>query len=79
MPTQTEKQKKIVDILKHLPPEKVDEMLDFAEYLKKKAKPLQKAKKKAALKIPTFRLGHIARQAFDRSSLYGEYLDRKFD
>lgn len=79
MPIKVEKQKKIIDILGILPPEQVEEILDFAEYLKKKSKPLQKTKKKMPLKIPTFHLGHIAKEAFDRERLYGEYLDRKFD
>lgn len=80
MPMQVEKQRKIIDILGGLPPAKVDEIIDFAEYLKKKSKPAQKAKKKApGLKIPVFHLGHISKQAIDREKLYGEYLDRKFD
>jgi hypothetical protein len=80
MPLQVEKQRKIIDILGGLPPEKVDEIIDFAEYLKKKSKPAQKTKKKAlGLKIPVFHLGHISKQALDREKLYGEYLDRKFD
>lgn len=61
-------------------PGKIDEIIEFAEYLKKKSKPTQKAKKKApGLKIPVFHLGHISKQALDREKLYGEYLDRKFD
>lgn len=80
MPMQAAKQKKIMNILEALPPEKVEELIDFAVYLKKKTKPLQKAKKKTPhLRIPTFHLGHISRQALDRDKLYGEYLDRKFD
>ena len=79
MPIGVEKQKKVIDILRNLPPEKIDEIIDFAEYLKKKSKPLQKAKIKPPLKIPTFHLGRIAKQAFDREWLYGEYLDHKFD
>ena len=80
MPVQAEKQRKIIDILGGLPPEKVDEIIEFAEYLKKKSKPAPKAKKKApGLKIPVFHLGHISKQALDREKLYGEYLDRKFD
>ena len=80
MPVQVEKQKKIIDILGNLPDEKVDEIIDFAEYLKKKSTPLQKAKMKyRPLKIPAFHLGHIEKQAFDREKLYDDYLDRKFD
>ena len=47
MPTQTIKQKRVMNILEALPPEKLDEVIDFAEYLKKK-EPLQKAKRKHA-------------------------------
>ncbi len=79
MPIEVENQKKIIDILKSLSPEKIEEIIEFAEYLKKKSKLLQKTKKKPPLKIPTFHLGHIAKQAFDRERLYSEYLDRKFD
>lgn len=80
MPIQVEKQKKIMDILGSLPPEKLDEIIDFAEYLRGKKAPPRKAKKKAPrLKIPAFHLGHISKRAFDRDRLYREYLDRKFD
>lgn len=80
MPVQAEKQKKIIDILGSLPAERVDEIIDFAEYLKKKSQPPQEAKMKARpLKIPAFHLGHIEKQAFDREKLYGDYLDRKFE
>lgn len=76
---QTE-QKKILNILKDLPPDKLDEVADFAEYLKARGKTPQKVKKKPqALTLPTFHLGHIEKGAFDRTALYGEHLDRKFD
>lgn len=76
---QTE-QKKILNILKDLPPDKLDEVVDFAEYLKARGKVQQKATKKTHTSpIPTFHLGHIEKGAFDRSALYGEHLDRKFD
>ena len=80
MPTQTIKQKRVMNILEALPPEKLDEVIDFAEYLKKKKEPLQKAKKKTRLfAIPAFHLGRIGKEATDRDKLYREYLDRKFD
>lgn len=73
-------QQKILNILKDLPPGKLEEVVDFAEYLKAKGKAPQEAKKKAqALTLPTFHLGHIEKDAFDRKALYGEHLDRKFD
>jgi hypothetical protein len=80
VPIQIEKQKKVMDILGSLPSEKIDELIDFAEYLKRKSKPVQKLKEKAPIqKIPVFHLGHISKQALDREKLYSEYLDRKFD
>ncbi|MFZ5994271.1 MAG: DUF2281 domain-containing protein [Thermodesulfobacteriota bacterium] len=80
MPVQAEKQKKIINILKKLPPEKLDEVIDFAEFLKNKREaPPRLNKKTPLLTIPTFHLGHIAKQAFDRDKLYGEYLDHKID
>ncbi len=77
---QTVKQKRIMSILEEMPLEKLDEVIDFAKYLKKKKETVQKTKKKAfPLTIPTFHLGHIAKEATDRHKLYKEYLDRKFD
>lgn len=73
-------QKKILNILKDLPPDKLDEVVDFAEYLKARGKAPQKTTKETHTSpIPTFHLGHIEKGAFDRSGLYGEHLDRKFD
>jgi hypothetical protein len=46
MPVQVEKQRKIIAILESLSSEKIDEVIDFAEYLRKKSKPVQKVKKK---------------------------------
>lgn len=72
-------QKKILNILKDLPPDKLDEVVDFAEYLKARGNVQQKTKKKTqVLTLPTFHLGRIEKDAFDRSALYGEHLDRKF-
>lgn len=63
-------QKKILNILKDLPPDKLDEVVDFAEYLKARGKVQQKTKKKTqTLTLPTFHLGHIEKDAFDRSAL----------
>lgn len=77
MQFQTEQKKKILNILEELPPEKLDEVIDFAEYLKIRRRLPLKAKKKY-MTIPIFHLGHIEKTAFDRDALYGEYLDRKF-
>ncbi len=79
MPIQAKQQKKIINILDDLPPEKVDEIIDFAEYLKKKKAPRHKAMKKAPLKVPVFHLGQLKKYATDRETLYREYLDRKLD
>lgn len=70
-------QQRILNILKELPPEKLDEVIDFAEYLKTKEPPAKAKKKPRHLTIPTFHLGHIEKGATDRDALYGEYLDRK--
>ena len=72
-------QQRILNILKELPPGKLDEVIDFAEYLKTKEIPAKTKKKKPHhVTIPTFHLGHIEKGAIDRGALYGEYLDRKF-
>lgn len=75
---QTE-QKRILNILKELPPARLDEVIDFAEYLKTKEAPAKPATKPRRVTIPTFHLGRIEKGAFDRNALYGEYLDRKLD
>lgn len=72
-------QQKILNILSDLPPDKLDEVVDFAEYLKAKGAIPQKAMKTHISQIPTFHLGHIENNAFDRNALYGEHLDHKFD
>ncbi|MDO8445285.1 MAG: DUF2281 domain-containing protein [Deltaproteobacteria bacterium] len=73
---QTEQQK-ILNILKELPPDKLHEVVDFAEYLKTKEIPAKAKKTPRHVTIPTFHLGHIEKGAIDRGALYGEYLDRK--
>ena len=70
-------QQKILNILKELPPEKLHEVIDFAEYLKTKEIPAKAKKKPRHVTIPTFHLGHIEKGAADRGALYGEYLGRK--
>jgi len=77
MPQHTEQQK-ILSILKELPSEKLDEVIDFAEYLKTKEIPAKAKKKPGHITVPTFHLGKIEKGATDRGALYGEYLDRKF-
>lgn len=70
-------QQRILNILKELPPAKLDEVIDFAEYLKTKEIPAKAKKMPRHVTIPTFHLGHIEKGATDRGALYGEYLDRK--
>jgi hypothetical protein len=78
MPLRTEQQR-ILNILKELPHDKLDEVIDFVEHLKAKTKAVHKVKKKLCPPvIPTFHLGRIEKSALDRDALYGEYLDRKF-
>ncbi len=73
------KEKRIMNTLKSLPPDILEEVLDFAEYLKNKGLRMIKPKKKKWIKLPTFHLGNIEKGAFDREGLYGGYLDRKLD
>lgn len=76
----TDKQEqKIIKILRTLPHEKADELLDFAEYLKTKSRATRQLKRHTPMDLPTYHLGHIEKNAFERDNLYGEYLDRKFD
>ena len=80
MDMQVGKEKRIKRLLEELPAEQVDEVIDFAEYLKARKKTISKTKrKKGGFRIPTFHLGRVDEHAFDRDALYGEYLDRKFD
>ena len=79
MPLPAKKQKHIIDLLGDLPPEKVDEIIDFAEYLKKKKVQKKSSAKKAPQKVPAFHLGKVRKQATDRNKLYGDHLDRKLD
>ena len=63
-----------MDILRELPPAKVKEVIDFAEYLKSRA--LKKSPRKpAGTALPTYHLGAVSEDAFDRASLYGDRLD----
>ena len=80
MLAQTSKQKKIMNIIEKLSPEKLDKVIDFAEFLKERREPQQKIKGQVhLLKIPEFHLGRLEKEAADRNKLYREYLDRKFD
>lgn len=72
-------EKKILDALKQLPPEKLEEVLDFAKYLKTKEPKTVKQRTTKRIRLPLFHLGNIEKSVFDRSKLYGEYLDRRLD
>jgi hypothetical protein len=68
------KTERVLNLLRELPPAKVNEVIDFAEYLKEKNNKSKPHKQKAA-KLPTYHMGAVAPDAFERSSLYGERLD----
>lgn len=77
MPSPTDREKKIIDIIHDLPPDKLDEVIDFAEHLKRKNAQTRAARVNTARELPVFHLGRIEPTAFDRAHLYGERLDRK--
>lgn len=61
------KTERVLSLLRDLPPAKVNEVIDFAEYLKTKSnKP--KPQKQKAMKLPTYHMGAVAPDAFERSS-----------
>lgn len=77
MPLPTDRERKIIDIIHELPPDKLDEVIDFAEYLKKKNATARSARVTVARELPVYHLGRIEPNALDRANLYGEHLDRK--
>lgn len=77
MPLHIAKEKKILNTLKKLPMEKLEEVLDFAKHLKTKERKAVKPKKAKRIKLPAFHMGNVEKTVFGRSNLYGEYLDRK--
>jgi hypothetical protein len=77
MPLPTDREKIIIDIIHELPPDKLDEVIDFAEYLKKKNAAKRPEHVNIARELPVFHLGRIEQNVFDRAQLYGEHLDRK--
>lgn len=68
------KTERILNILRELPPAKVNEIIDFAEYLNAKA-PKVKPRKQDTAELPLYHLGTVDQKAFDRSLLYGDRLD----
>jgi hypothetical protein len=74
MPSLAHKTERVLNILRELPPAKVNEVIDFDEYLKtKNLKP--KSHKQNIAELPLYHLGTIDQKAFERSSLYGDRLD----
>lgn len=65
----TDKQEqKVIKILRALPLKKANELLAFAEHLKTKNRA---AKNHQQRDLPTFHIGRIEKNAFDRDTLYG--------
>ena len=77
MPLNIEQEKKIMTILHDLPDEKLNEVIDYAEYLKEKVISVKAKQKKTSPKLPTFHIGRIEPHALDRDGIYGEHLDSK--
>jgi len=67
MPLHTEQENKIMTILRDLPDEKLNEVIDFAEYLKKKSALVNTMRKKNGPRIPIFHLGRIGPTRFEVS------------
>lgn len=61
------KTERVLSLLRDLPPAKVNEVIDFAEYLKAKTNKTKQHKQNAA-KLPTYHMGAVAADAFERSS-----------
>ena len=71
MSTPAHKTARVLSILRELPPAKVNEVIDFAEYLKAKTRKT-KQHKQSPIELPLYHLGAVDQKAFERSSLYGE-------
>lgn len=74
MSSLTHKTERILNILRELPPAKVNEVIDFAEYLKTKNLKA-KSHKHNATELPLYHMGAVDQKAFERSSIYGDRLD----
>lgn len=74
MPSLANKTERILNILRELPPAKVNEVVDFAEYLNAKTLKVKHHKQDIA-ELPLYHLGAVDQKAFDRSTLYGDRLD----
>lgn len=60
------KTERVLNLLRELPPAKVNEVIDFAEYLKAKSNKTKPHKQKA-VKVPTYHMGAVAPDAFEVS------------
>jgi hypothetical protein len=74
MPSLAHKTERVLNLLRELPPARVNEVIDFAEYLKTKAVKA-KSSKQITTELPLYHMGAVDQKAFERSSLYGERLD----
>lgn len=68
------KTERVLSLLRELPPAKINELIDFGEYLKAKSHKI-KSHKQSATELPLYHMGTVDQKAFERSSLYGERLD----
>jgi hypothetical protein len=74
MPSLAHKTERVMSILRELPPAKVNEVINFAEYLKIKTHKVKSHTQNTA-ELPLYHLGVVDQKAFERSSLYGDRLD----
>lgn len=74
MSSLSQKAERVMRILRELPPSKVNELIDFAVYFKSRTRKTAPCKL-VKTGLPLFHLGEINKNAFDRSSLYGERID----
>jgi len=77
MPSKSQNTERVLNILRELPPSKINEVIDFAEYLKVRAQKTQR--KPARTGFPLYHMGAISQDAFDRASLYGDRLESGID
>jgi len=76
----TDKQEqKIIKILRTLPHDKADELLDFAEYLKTKNRVPRQLKSHSQIDLPTYHLGRIGEMLLTGIRSMEDTLNRKFD
>jgi hypothetical protein len=74
MPSKSQNTERVLNILRELPLSKINEVIDFAEYLKVRSQKTTQ-RKPARTGVPLYHMGAINQEAFDRASLYGEHLE----